>query len=72
MQPATYKIKNSVPLSRWGEDVIDLVVTEGIVDNKYTIFVTPQNIYEVKVFGNTNNDFVKETAQKIFNNLLFD
>lgn len=75
MQALSYKIKSSTTVTRWNKSVLDLVVTEvyGIaIEAKYTMFVTPQYIYEVKIFGGTNDSFVKETAQKIFDGLLFE
>ena len=72
MQASTYKIKSKNSLMRWGKSVLDLVVTENTADVKYTIFVTPQYVYEIKVFGGTSDSFVKETAQKIFDGLSFE
>ena len=71
MQAQTYKIKSSTPATRWGQKVLDLVVTEDTNDVSYTMFVTPKYVYEVRNFGATNDAFVKETSQKIFDNLAF-
>lgn len=71
MQASTYKIKSNIMVSRWSKGVVDLIVAEDSVDTLYTMFVTPQYIYEVKLFGETTNVFVKDTAKKIFENLSF-
>ncbi len=71
MDASTYKIKSNTPTTRWGKSVADLVVTEDNFDVSYTMIVTPQYVYEVKVFGATSDAFVKDTAKKIFDNLSF-
>lgn len=71
-QASNYTITSSIPTQRWNQNVIDLVVQEDTRQANYTIFVTPSYIYEVKVFGESKDDFVKETAQKIFENLVFE
>ena len=71
MQAQMYKIKSSTPSTRWGQKVVDLVVTEDANDVAYTMFVTPKYVYEVRNFGATNDVFVKETSKKIFDNLVF-
>ena len=64
MDASTYKIKSNTPTTRWGKSVADLVVTEDNFDVSYTMIVTPQYVYEVKVFGATSDAFVKDTAKK--------
>lgn len=71
MGASTYTIKNNTPTIRWGKSVVDLTVTEDTNDVRYTMFVTLQYIYEIKVFGAASDSFVKETARKIFDNLVF-
>lgn len=76
MQPATYTIKANQPTQRWGQDVVDLVVAAGdsgenSSESTYTMFVTPKNIYEIRVFGATEDDFVIQTGKQIFENLRF-
>lgn len=71
MQASTYTIKSNTPKTRWGKSVVDLIVTEDTVDVSYTILVTPQYVYEVKVFGATSDASVRDTAKKIFDNLGF-
>lgn len=71
MQPSTYKIKSNTAGSRWSQSIVDLIVTEDSIDTSYTMFVTPQYIYEVKLFGETTNAFIKDTARKIFDSLKF-
>lgn len=68
-QASTYVIKENIPNKRWGKDVVDLIVTEDNDDANYTVFVTPEYIYEVRIMGATEDRFVKETAAKIFENL---
>jgi len=80
MQASKYTIKNNNPSTRWGKSVADLTVSEYFENSggepvtnsvAYTMFVTPQYIYEVKVFGATDDSSVKDTAKKIFDNLVF-
>lgn len=71
MQASTYKIKSNTAGSRWSQSIVDLVVAEDSIDTSYTMFVTPQYIYEVKLFGETTNAFIKDTARKIFDSLAF-
>jgi len=71
MQASTYTIKSDTSTTRWGKSVTDLKVTEDSSDVSYTLFVTSQFVYEVKVFGATNDSSVKDTARKIFDNLVF-
>ena len=80
MQADSYTIQSSKETSRWGNAVLDLTVSEYFKNSgsqlftnsvQYTMFTTPKFIYEIKVFGESENSFIKETATKIFNNLLF-
>ena len=80
MQASTYAIKSNNSIKRWGNQAVDLTVSEYFPnpggqpysnDVEYTIFVTPQYVYEVKVFGSSTDFFVNETARKIFDNLSF-
>jgi len=72
MQPNTYTITSQKSVNRWNKQVTDLVVAEGNQNSEYTLFITPQYIYEVRVFGATQDNFVQKTAQKIFDNLKFN
>lgn len=72
MEPSAYIIENNQTVNRWGVQAIDLIVDEDGRKIPYTIFVTPDYIYEINVFGNTNDQFVIETAKKIFENLKFE
>lgn len=81
MEADTYTITSSEEVNRWGKTVLDLTVSEYFknlgsqpVTNtiRYTMFATPQFIYEVRIIGASENIFVKETAKKIFDNLQFD
>ena len=71
MQASTYKINSNSPATKWGKNVANLVVSEDAENVNYTMFVTPQYVYEIKVFGATTDTFVKDTAKKIFDNLSF-
>jgi len=80
-EPVNYEIEQVIETERWGWKVLDLLVSETwkdtpsskpfVTQNRYTMFVTPKYIYEVEIFSMTRDQFVKETAQKIFDNLLF-
>lgn len=72
MQSSTYIVKTNTQTQRWGQGVVDLVITEGSSNIEYTMFVTPKNIYEVKMFGATEDSFVRQTAKQIFDNLRFE
>ncbi len=81
MQANKYTVQSSKDVNRWGKSVVDLVVSEYFENSggqpttnlvSYTMFTTPQYIYEVRVFGMTTDSFIKETAQKIFNGLVFE
>ncbi|NOY15120.1 MAG: hypothetical protein GXP43_02780 [bacterium] len=80
MQADTYTIQSSRGTERWGYAVLDLIVSEYYKNSggqpftnsvQYTMFTTPRYIYEIKVFGPSQDPFVKETANKIFDNLSF-
>ncbi len=80
MQASTYTIKTNTQTSRWSKQVVDLSVSEYFLNSggepysnivEYTMFVSPQYLYEVRVFGATTDGFVKDTANKIFDNLSF-
>lgn len=71
MQASTYKIKSNTPTTRWTKGVVDLTITEESTDILYTMFVTPQYVYEVEIFGATSDTFVRDTAKEIFDNLSF-
>lgn len=81
MEANKYNIQTSKNVNRWGKSVVDLTVSEYFENSggqpytnsvNYTILATPQFLYEVRVFGASNDAFVKETSQKIFDNLLFN
>lgn len=72
MQASTYKINSNTPATKWGKNVVNLVVSEDATNVAYTMFVTPQYVYEIKIFGATGDSFVKDTAKKIFDNLIFE
>lgn len=81
MQASKYTIKTSNEVSRWNQKVYDLNMSEYYSNSggqpvtnsvEYTMFTTPKFIYEVRVMGATDNAFVKETAKKIFDNLVFE
>lgn len=80
MGASTYTVKSSNEVSRWNQKVYDLTVAEYYANPggqpytnnvEYTVFTTPKFIYEVRILGATENSFVKETANKIFDNLQF-
>jgi hypothetical protein len=77
MEANTYTISSSKETNRWELPVLDLTVSEyfnygntNIV--QYTMFATPKYIYEIKVFGGSEDSFVKQTAQQIADNLKFE
>lgn len=72
MQASAYKINSNTPAIKWGKNVMNLVVSEGATNVTYTMFVTPRYVYEIKVFGATSDSSVKDTAKKIFDNLVFE
>ncbi len=80
MQADSYTIQSSKETNRWGHAVLDLTVSEYFKNYggqpftnsvRYTMFSTPKYIYEINIFGESENSFVKETANKIFDNLSF-
>lgn len=80
MQADSYTIQTSKESNRWGHPVLDLTISEYFKNSggqpytnsvPYTMFTTPKYIYEIKVFGASENSFVKQTATKIFDSLLF-
>jgi len=72
MQTLTYKINSITYATKWGKNVVNLVVShDDTINVAYTMFVTPQYVYEIKVLGGTSDSFVRDTAQKIFDNLSF-
>lgn len=81
MEASAYVINSFSEVNRWNKKVYDLSVSEYYPNSggkliinvaQYTMFTTPKYIYEVRVIGATENMFVKETARKIFDNLLFE
>lgn len=81
MEASKYTIQSTKETNRWNKKVVDIVVSEYFPNSggqpitnsvEYAMFATPQYVYEVKIFGNTTNSFVKETAKKIFDNLIFE
>lgn len=80
MEANKYTVQSSNEVTKWGKKVLNLNVSEYFENSggqpftnstNYTILATPQYLYEVKVFVATTDSFVKETAQKIFDNLSF-
>ena len=81
MGPSAYAIKQVNEVSRWNHRVYDLNLLEYFASRgnspvtdpiQHTVFVTPKFICEVEIQGSTTTSFVKETAQKIFDNLVFE
>lgn len=81
MEPTTYTIKTSKEIDRWNRKVYDLTISEYYQNSgeqpytnsvEYTAFTTPSFIYEIRVLGEIGDNFVKETAKKIFDNLVFE
>lgn len=81
MEADTYTILSTKEISRWGHNVFDLTVSQYYKNSggepytqtaEYTFFSTPQYIYEIKMFGSTDNSFVQQTGQQIFDNLKFE
>lgn len=71
MQASTYTIGTQKATKRWDKSAIDLTVQEDSKTVQYTLFVTPEYIYEVKQFGDTDDSFVKQTGKQIFDLLQF-
>ncbi len=77
LQAENYSIVSSIKILRWGQEVVDLTVKEGSSEStsdnlySYTIFATSDYLYEVRIFQETEDSFVRDTAQKIFNHLVF-
>lgn len=81
MEANKYTIQSTNEVNKWGKKVLNLTVSEYFENSggqpftnstNYTVLATRQYLYEVKVFGATTDSFVKETAQKIFDNLSFE
>lgn len=81
MEASKYTVRSTKDVNRWNKKVIDVTVAEYFQNSggqpftnpvEYTMLATPQYIYEVKVFGDSTDSFVKETAKKIFDNLVFE
>lgn len=82
MEADEFTIKSSKEVTRWGKQVVDLTMSEYFQNSggepftntvEYTVFTTPKFIYEVRIFKSlaVNKNFINETAQKIFENLIF-
>ncbi len=71
MEANTYTITTQKISERWSQQVIDLTVQEDSRLAQYTIFVTPKYIYEVKLFGDSDDSFIKQTGKQIFDLLQF-
>ncbi len=71
LEAAEYFLVSFEKTSRWSKEVIDLTVKEGLSEYSYTIFATPEYLYEVRILQETEDSFVRETALKIFNYLDF-
>lgn len=80
MEAGSYTISSSKTIDKWGQSVVDLKISEyyqnsgGEPYTKQTesiIFATPTYLYEIKVFGMTEEAFVIDTANQIFDNLKF-
>lgn len=80
MGATRYTIKSSKETNRWNNNVYDFTMSEYFKNPggqpftnsvEYTMFATPSFIYEIRIMGATNDSFVKDTAQKIFDNLQF-
>lgn len=82
MEASKYTVQSTKEVNRWNKKVVDITASEYFSNSgagqpftnsvEYTMLTTPQYIYEVKVFGDTTDSFVKETAKKIFDNLVFE
>lgn len=68
MEGPKYVVTSTKEADKWGQKVVVIKANS----EEYIMFATPQYIYEAKVFGTTDDSFVKETAQKIFDNLQFE
>lgn len=65
-----YSIKDTSYVQRWGKNVIDITVSEDGVDVPYTMFMSPEFVYEIRVFGTSQDTVIKNTAKQIFDNLV--
>jgi len=81
MEASSYTISSSNTINKWSQLVIDLKASEyyqnpgGKPYTKQTesiIFATPTYLYEIKVVGQTEDSFVMNTANQIFDNLKFN
>lgn len=68
-----FKIKSKKEVNKWGKRVWEIKHTGGMFDenNPTYYFATPNHIYSVNRVALSQNNFVKETTEKIFNNLQF-
>lgn len=70
-----YSITSIMNVNRWGQNVIDVQIDlsddTGKSSKNYTMFSTPTHIYQIHISGQSKKPFIKETAQKIFDNLSF-
>lgn len=80
MEASKYTIDSSENKEKWGQDIISLTVSEYFKNSggepytnsvNYVMFATKNKIYEVRKIVNSDSSFVKDTAQKIFDNLKF-
>ncbi len=74
-QPDRYVLTSVIDGKRWGQNVVDIQFDEVSdtgekVSKNNTMFSTPTHIYQINIDGQSQNSFIKETAQKIFENLL--
>lgn len=81
MLPDRYQLISSKDANRWNHQVIDLEISEHYSNFgkdpfektvKYTIFTTPNFVYEVRAFGEMDDSFVQDTAGEIFERLVFE
>jgi len=67
------KIKSANKTTKWNAETYELSFEGGMFnsDQKYYLLATPSNWYLITTVSMSNTKLVQDTAQKIFDNLLF-
>lgn len=65
-------IKEKETVSLWNKDVTKLIIAGGMFDEYPSyLFATPTHVYMITTLSKSENPFVKQTTQKVFENLKF-
>lgn len=81
MGPSSYKVSAETETKRWNYSTFDVTLEEVYENsggkpyanrNNYTVFATPQYVYEVRIMHSSPDENVLSAAQEIFQYLKFD